>query len=144
MPIAISRLVKLALWNIGAFVVGIAGASLFDNLAFLAFGVGAVGLITFFGMLETDVPGVDDAPDGNIRRTVAATLVAVYAVFVASLAFFDIESPAQGVVRNFTTLTAVVVAFYLCSSAYLDARRPGGGSRRAPRKAVAPRRRPAN
>ena len=118
-------LMKVACWNVAAFVVGIVGAAYFDSLGFLAFGVGTVGLITFFGVLSIGTAGGTEMPgDGVIRRTITLTIVAVYAVLVASMAFFDVESSVQGLLLNFTTLTTVVIAFYIGSSAYLESQVP--------------------
>jgi hypothetical protein len=108
--------------DIAIFLIGIAGAAWFNHQAFLSFSVGTIALVTFFGMLELDVPGVRSAGEDRIRRAIAVAVVTMYLVLVATMAFFEIPVQLEGLLLNFTTTTGVVIAFYFGSSAYIEAR----------------------
>jgi hypothetical protein len=116
-------IILVATIDMAAFLVGIAGTALAGHRAFLSFAVGTIALVTFFGALTVQVPGVSEVASGEsrVRRAIALAIVAVYLVLVATTAFFTTPVQLEGLLLNFTTTTGVVIAFYFGSSAYVEA-----------------------
>ena len=111
--------------DLGLFLIGNLAAAWFEHNGFLAFAIGAIAIVTFFGSLKLEVPEPHEAPSGDayIRRALAITIVMMYLLLVATFAFFVPPPPLDGLLLNFTTTTGVVIAFYFGSSAFLDSRR---------------------
>ncbi|HET9215512.1 MAG TPA: hypothetical protein VFR18_00955 [Terriglobia bacterium] len=116
----------IALIDLGLYLIGNLAAALFEHNGFLAFAIGAIAIVTFFGSLKLEMPERQEAPpsgDAYIRRALAIAIVVMYLLLVATFAFFVPPPPLEGLLMNFTTTTGVVIAFYFGSSAFIDARR---------------------
>jgi hypothetical protein len=101
-----------------------------QSMAWYAYAVIAVALVTFFGFLwigfEPEAQPTISA--ASMRNAITASVVALYLALVGFTTFFrdwsDTMQPlTQTMVSNFTTLVGVVLAFYFTSSAYVETRR---------------------
>jgi peptidoglycan/LPS O-acetylase OafA/YrhL len=119
------RILLIAVLDLVAFIIGIFGRVWIDHKGFLAFGTGAIAILTFFGILPLDITETRDQAQGEarVRRAIAISVIVVYLVLVSTFAFLDVPPELEGLLLNFTTTTGVVMAFYFGSSAYLEARR---------------------
>lgn len=104
----------------------IAAASKFGNSnAWLQFGIGAVSVIVFFGLLYSDISS-DGA--GNIRNAIAGSMIVTYLLLVVTLLFYNqgmsnLPKATEVLLTSFTTTIGIVIASYFGASAFIDAKK---------------------
>ncbi len=117
---AIIIAIVVLLLDLGALLLGT------TKVFHIAWSVGSVGIITFFGMLMlvnylSESPGFEK---GEMRKAIAGSFIAVYFTLVALLGFKGFCSAgtelAKTIIGHFTYLIGIIVVFYFGSSAVRD------------------------
>ena len=95
--------------------------------AWMQFGMGAIAMIVFFGLLYGG-PSSDGA--ANIRNAIAGSMIVTYLLLVVSLLFYNLgmsELPkaTEVLLTSFTTTIGIVIASYFGASAYIDGKKKG-------------------
>lgn len=138
-------LLSIVIANLILLAVGIAGSAVAkqDIRAWLAFGIGGIAIVTFFGLLVLQMSLPKDRR--SFRGPIAGSIVLVYLILVVTFSFFMMREYVPGSVQvveqelppmtrtlmiSFTAVVGTVIAFYFGSSA-VDAivrRQPGGAN----------------
>lgn len=123
MPEPVKRWKKAVIMAIAIAFID-AAALLFGTLypSLMAWSVGSVGIITFFGILMlvnylSSSPALDK---GEMRKAIAGSFIAVYFVLVSLLTFtgFGHSNPdlTGTIIGHFTSLVKIIIIFYFGSS----------------------------
>jgi hypothetical protein len=92
-------------------------------LGVTVFALSGIGVITFLGILVlSHRSGHRGFSTGEMRSAIAATFMVVYFTMLGILMFFysDLPKAAPTLVKNFTYLVGVVIAFYFGSTAAVE------------------------
>lgn len=112
---------------IAVFAVSIVGAvSQFGPPnAWMQFGIGAVAILVFFGILRG---GLSEDESGAVRNAIAGSMIVTYLLLVVSLLFYntgvqDLPRATEVLLTSFTTTIGIVIASYFGASAFIDAKK---------------------
>jgi hypothetical protein len=124
----VRAIVGIALFDILIIAASLIAVVYFQqSVAYFAFSMIALTLVTFFGFLIMGVKPNVNPPISSavLRMAITIAIIALYLSVVALTTFFrnwsdDIQPLTQNMLSNFNTIVGVVIAFYFTSSAYIE------------------------
>lgn len=114
-----SILLLTGLLSIGLFGFGSWGQK--QDRAYLMFSIGAIAIVIFFGLallLKSSLSQVS-----SFRTPLASSIIITYLLLVITFSNYmlhDLPDITELLLKSFTTIVGIVIAFYFGASAYVE------------------------